>query len=139
LRKRFGKVGRALSILRLIPNPPGASPPGKSCSTAATCLVSRIGDAPLRGRDIGMVFPEPMTSSNPVRPSNRQITEVAGTASGGGSRGGRAACPGAAGNGRVADAGRRLKQYPHSALGGMRQRVMIAVALACNPKLIIGR
>ncbi|MDP1840508.1 MAG: ABC transporter ATP-binding protein, partial [Reyranella sp.] len=91
----------------------------------------------IRGRDIGMVFQEPMTSLNPVLTIGRQITEVLEAHQG---------ADRAAAEKRalelldlvgIADAARRLRQYPHQLSGGMRQRVMIAVALACSPKLII--
>ncbi len=91
----------------------------------------------LRGSQIGMIFQEPMTSLNPVLTIGRQITETLEQH--------RGATPAAA-NKRaeellglvgIADAGRRLRQYPHQLSGGMRQRAMIAIALACDPKLII--
>jgi oligopeptide/dipeptide ABC transporter ATP-binding protein len=91
----------------------------------------------VRGGDIGMVFQEPMTSLNPVLTIGRQITETLEQHRGAD----RAECDRRANEllrlVGIADGGRRLKQYPHQLSGGMRQRVMIAIALACDPKLII--
>src|SRR5258708_718963 len=91
----------------------------------------------VRGADIGMIFQEPMTSLNPVLTIGRQITETLEQH--------RRADPASAhkraiellGLVGIADPARRLKQYPHQLSGGMRQRVMIAIAIACDPKLII--
>src|SRR5712664_1646411 len=133
-----GKSVGALSIRRLIPNPPGRITAGEVLFDGRD--LRRLSEAQMRevrGRDIGMVFQEPMTSLNPVLTIGRQITEVVEQHQGAD----RAATERRALDllvmVGVADAGRRLKQYPHQLSGGMRQRVMIAVALACNPKLII--
>jgi oligopeptide/dipeptide ABC transporter ATP-binding protein len=133
-----GKSVGALSILRLIPDPPGRITAGEILFDGRDLLgLPESEMRQIRGRDIGMVFQEPMTSLNPVLTIGRQITEVVEQHQ----RADRAAAAKRAlellemvG---VGDAGRRLKQYPHQLSGGMRQRVMIAVALACNPKLII--
>src|SRR5437588_11235556 len=91
----------------------------------------------MRGSGIGMVCQEPMTSLNPVLTIGRQITETVEQHRGMD----RAAADQRAvellGLVGIADASRRLEQYPHQLSGGMRQRIMIAIALACDPKLII--
>ena len=133
-----GKSAGAMSILRLIPDPPGRITggqilfDGRDLMRASDEEIRRI-----RGGDIGMVFQEPMTSLNPVLTIGRQITEAIQQHRGAD----RAAADKRAvellGLVGIADPQRRLKQYPHQFSGGMRQRVMIAIALACDPKLII--
>jgi len=133
-----GKTAGALSILRLIPDPPGRITEGQILFAGRDLL--RLSDEEIRqvrGSDIGMIFQEPMTSLNPVLTIGRQITETIEQHR----RADRAAAQKRAvellGLVGIADPVRRLKQYPHQLSGGMRQRIMIAIALACDPKLII--
>jgi oligopeptide/dipeptide ABC transporter ATP-binding protein len=133
-----GKSVSALSILRLIPDPPGRITRGEIRFLGRDLM--QLPDAQMRevrGGDIGMVFQEPMTSLNPVLTIGRQITETLEQHR----RSDRAAAHKRAtellGLVGIADPARRLKQYPHQLSGGMRQRVMIAIAIACDPKLII--
>ncbi len=133
-----GKSVTALSVLRLIPDPPGRITGGEIWfGERDLMLLSQEEMREVRGGAIGMVFQEPMTSLNPVLTIGRQITETLEQH--------RGMDRGAAHRRAmellvmvgIADAGRRLKQYPHQLSGGMRQRVMIAIAVACEPKLII--
>ncbi len=91
----------------------------------------------VRGGDIGMVFQEPMTSLNPVLTIGRQITETLEQHRGMDREAADRRATELLGLVGIADARRRLEQYPHQLSGGMRQRIMIAIALACDPKLII--
>jgi oligopeptide/dipeptide ABC transporter ATP-binding protein len=133
-----GKSVGAMSILRLIPDPPGRITGGEVLFAGRDLMkLPQEAMRQVRGGEIGMVFQEPMTSLNPVLTVGRQISEVLEQH--------RGATPAAAyqraeqllGLVGIADPGRRLKQYPHQLSGGMRQRVMIAIALSCEPKLII--
>ncbi len=133
-----GKSVTALSILHLIPDPPGRITAGEVLFDGRD--LRRLSPAEMRevrGRDIGMVFQEPMTSLNPVLTIGRQITEVLEQHHGADRAAAERRALELLGMVGIADAARRLRQYPHQLSGGMRQRVMIAVALACNPKLII--
>ncbi len=133
-----GKSVSAMSILRLIPDPPGRITRGEILFTGRDLMgLSEAEMRQIRGGEIGIVFQEPMTSLNPVLTIGRQLTE--------GLQQHRGMDRAAAQNRAVellnlvgiADPERRLKQYPHQLSGGMRQRIMIAIALACDPKLII--
>jgi oligopeptide/dipeptide ABC transporter ATP-binding protein len=133
-----GKSVGAMSILRLIPDPPGRITAGEILFAGRDIMrASEEEMRHIRGGDIGMVFQEPMTSLNPVLTIGRQITEAIEQHR----KVDRAAAEKRAiellGLVGIADPQRRLKQYPHQLSGGMRQRVMIAIALACDPKLII--
>ena len=133
-----GKTAGALSILRLIPDPPGRITQGEILFAGRDLL--RLSDEEIRqvrGGDIGMIFQEPMTSLNPVLTIGRQITETLEQHRGADRAAAQQRAVELLGLVGIADPVRRLKQYPHQLSGGMRQRIMIAIALACDPKLII--
>ncbi len=133
-----GKSVMALSILRLVPSPPGRIVAG-TIRFAGRDLV-QLGEAELRrirGNDIAMIFQEPMTSLNPVLTVGRQIAETLVVHQGLRRRAALARAAEMLQIVHIPEPGRRLREYPHQLSGGMRQRVMIAMALACNPKLLI--
>jgi oligopeptide/dipeptide ABC transporter ATP-binding protein len=133
-----GKSVTALSIMGLIPEPPGRVA-GGSVRFEGTELVGLDKRAlnELRGNAIAMIFQEPMSSLNPVKTIGDQITEAILLHQHVDKNGARDIAAQSMRDVGVADPLRRLKQYPHELSGGMRQRAMIAMALSCNPKLII--
>ncbi len=133
-----GKSVSALSILRLIPNPPGRIVGGRIRFKGTDLLeLSDVEIRAVRGRRIAMVFQEPMTSLNPVLTIGLQLTETLTHHLGMSQGAARARAVELMGMVGISDPERRLKQYPHHFSGGMRQRVMIAMALCCEPELII--
>ena len=133
-----GKSVGAMSVLRLIPDPPGRITQGSIEFEGRNLLdLSDEEIRKVRGAEIAMVFQEPMTSLNPVLTIGAQITETMILHLGLNQAEADKRAVELLGLVGIGEPGRRLKQYPHHFSGGMRQRVMIALALSCKPKLII--
>ena len=133
-----GKSVHALSIMRLVPSPPGRTVAGEVLFEGEDLLT--MDDAEMRnirGNRIAMVFQEPMTSLNPVLTIGRQLTETLELHQKMNKHQARERAADLLQTVGIPDAAQRLVDYPHQFSGGMRQRVMIAMALSCNPKLII--
>ena len=132
-----GKTTLAKGIMRLIPNPPGKILGGEVIFEGQDLLkLSTNGMEAIRGRDISMIFQDPMTSLNPVLTIGEQIMEVIENHNTSLSR--QEARKWAENMlERVGIPAERFGEYPHQFSGGMKQRVVIAIALACNPRLLI--
>lgn len=133
-----GKSVSALSLLQLIPEPPGKVVGGEAWFEQQDLLrLSQQEIRRVRGRKIAMVFQEPMTSLNPVLTIGRQLGEALSEHRGMTGTEARQEAIRLLALVGISDADRRLQQYPHQFSGGMRQRVMLAIALSCQPSLII--
>jgi oligopeptide/dipeptide ABC transporter ATP-binding protein len=132
-----GKSMTSLSVMRLL-SPPGKIVSGEILFDGKDLL--RLSDSEMRqmrGDDIAMIFQDPMTSLNPVYTVGEQIAEVLRLHRKMSLKQARQATIEAMREVAIPDPARRVEDYPHQLSGGMRQRVMIAMALACNPKLLI--
>jgi oligopeptide/dipeptide ABC transporter ATP-binding protein len=133
-----GKSVTSLSVLRLIPSPPGKVLGGQVLLEGRDLLkLTEREMRSVRGKEIAMIFQEPMTSLNPVYTIGDQIVEAVTLHQHVGMRQAYQIAEQALRDVGISDPQRRLHEYPHQMSGGMRQRVMIAMALSCRPKLLI--
>jgi peptide/nickel transport system ATP-binding protein len=132
-----GKSVTALSILRLLKGPPARISGSAHFGGRDLLSLGKRELRAIRGKDISMIFQEPMTSLNPVLSIGRQVGETVRLHEGASRSEARKRATEMLSMVGIPDPARRLREFPHQLSGGMRQRVMIAMALACRPKLLI--
>ncbi len=133
-----GKSVMSLSVMRLIPTPPGRIAEGQILFEGQDLVKKSEREMRrIRGNDISMIFQEPMTSLNPVYTVGDQIAEAIVLHQGKSYREAMKLAADMLDLVGIPEPGKRVKNYPHQMSGGMRQRVMIAMALSCGPKLLI--
>ena len=133
-----GKSVTAMSILRLIPNPPGEIIGGRIMWKGEDLLELPQGQMPsIRGKEISMIFQDPMASLNPVYTVEKQLGEVLRLRFGLNRKQARERSIAMLDTVGLSDSAKRDTQYPHELSGGMKQRIMIAMALLCEPDLLI--
>ena len=133
-----GKSVTAQTIMRLLPSPPSRIESGRIMFEGEDLVaLPERRMRKIRGDRIGMIFQEPMTSLNPTQRIGRQIAEVLSLHRGMGYGDAKALVIDVLKKVGIGNAERRLEQYPHELSGGLRQRVMIAMAIVCGPKLLI--
>lgn len=133
-----GKSVTALSIMRLIPQPPAKIARGEIMFKGEDLLKLPLGRMRrIRGKEIAMVFQEPMTSLNPVFTAGKQISEAVALHEGVSSREAMGKTVEMLHLVGIPSPEKRIRDYPHQLSGGMRQRVMIAMALSCGPSILV--
>jgi len=133
-----GKSVTSLAVLQLLPVPPAEIKSGEILYNGKDLLSMPVSEIrKLRGKDIAMIFQEPMTSLNPVYTVGEQIAEAILTHFSISPDEAMARAVEMIGSVGISDPARRAGEYPHQMSGGMRQRIMIAMALSCNPRLLI--